>query len=96
MTTQYKALLVAPDGAWVTDYRESETIEEVQLRLADQGSRWYFYPFHAVITDRGSTRDTQRIVDAAEPFEYMRGRTIRTFAATIAALPESTLEAILS
>jgi hypothetical protein len=93
--TEYRALLVAADGSWVTDHSR-DTVEEVQEALADQGSRWYFYPFHAVITDRGRlTRPSQRIVDAAEPFEHLRGTTIRTFTQTIAATPESELEAII-
>ena len=90
----YAALLVAPDGAWVTDYRR-ETAEEVIEALCDQGSRWYFYPFHAVIRYHGITRDSQRLVDVAEPFEHLKGRTIRTFAAEIAATDEGTLRAIL-
>jgi hypothetical protein len=94
---KYKAVLFAPDGDWVTDYSNSESIEEVQELLANQGSRWFFYPFHAVIRDngRGYTTKTQRIVDAAEPFEYLTGRTINTFAKEIDGLPNDTLAAIL-
>lgn len=95
----YKAVLFAPNGDWVTDYRNSATIETVQERLADQGSRWYFYPYHAVITDmkrHGGTTPTQRIVDAAEPFEYMKGKTIRSFGRMLANLPDKVHEQILS
>lgn len=93
----YKAVLFAPDGDWVTDYRDSATIEDVEERLADQGSRWYFYPFHGVIVDHGGlTTDTQRLVSAAEPFEYMKGRTIRSFGKMIAEVPEPVLQDILS
>lgn len=92
----YKAVLFAPDGDWTTDYAESATIEEVEEKLADQGSRWYFYPFHGVIRDNGSlTRNTQRLVSAAYPFEDMQGRSIRAFGRMLADTPESTLEAIL-
>jgi hypothetical protein len=92
---KYQALLVAADGGWVTDHSR-DSVEEVQEALADQGSRWYFYPFHAVITDRGRvTRDTQRIVDAAEPFEHLKGSTVRSFSQVIAGTPERELEAIL-
>lgn len=34
----YKAVLFAPDGAWVTDYRGCRTIAEVQDRLVDRGT----------------------------------------------------------
>lgn len=91
----YKAVLFAPDGDWVIDHSR-KTVEEVQEALCDQGSRWYFYPFHAVIRDNGRlTRETQRIVDAAWPFEDLRGRTIRTFGHLIAETPDDELEAIL-
>lgn len=92
----YKAVLFAPDGDWVTDYLERETIEEVEQLLADQGSRWYFYPFHAVIVDKGGfTSARQRLVSVAYPFEDMKGRSISTFAQMIRELPENELVAIL-
>lgn len=94
---KYKAVLFAPDGDWVTDYGNSDSIEDVQERLADQGSRWFFYPFHAVIVDKGGyTTKTQRLVDVAWPFENMKGKTIKGFGQTIASLPEWIVEAILS
>lgn len=93
----YQALLVAPDGDWTCDsFGGCETVAEVESALADMGSRWYFYPFHAVITDnRGVTRDTQRLVSCAWPFEEYAGRTVRTFARAISELPEDTLRAIM-
>jgi hypothetical protein len=92
----YKAVLFSADGDWVVDYSGTKTIEEVQERLADQGSRWYFYPFHAVITDRGLlTRDTQRLVDVAWPFEMLAGKTIATMSKVIADTPEAVLADIL-
>lgn len=92
----FKAVLFATDGTWVTDYRESESIEAVQERLADQGSRWFFYPFHAVILDKGPTTfDTQRILDAAWPFEHMKGKTIRSFGRLIENMSQESLALIL-
>lgn len=91
----YKAVLFAPDGDWVTDHR-ADTVDEVHERLADQGSRWFFYPFVAVIVDHGAvTTATQRIVDVAEPWEDMKGVTIRTFGRMLADTPTETLAAIL-
>jgi hypothetical protein len=93
----YKAILFAADGDWVTDYAETETVAEVEERLADQGSRWYFYPFHAVIRDHGPlTTSRQRIVADLTPFGDMEGRTIRTFARMIAETPEEELDAIIT
>jgi len=75
----YKAVLFAPDGAWVTDYAGCRTIAEVQDWLANQGSRWYFYPIVAVIIDHGGyTTATQRIVNAPEEIGWWKGRRIAT------------------
>jgi hypothetical protein len=95
---RYKAVLFAPDGDWVTDFRGSESIREVQENLADMGSRWIFYPFHAVIVDRGSSlqNSRQKLVDVAYPFEDMKGRTIYTFSKFIADYPREELEMLLS
>jgi hypothetical protein len=91
----YKAVLFAPDGDYVTDYRR-ETIEEVREALADQGSRWFFYPFEAIIRAHSLTRDTLRIVEAAEPIEHLSGRTIKTVSRTLAAMPDDELAAWLA
>jgi hypothetical protein len=76
---KYKALLVTPDGDWVTDYWGCDTKHEVIEKLENQGSRWFFYPFQFVITDgagRHYTKLTQRIVDASFPYEHLKGMTI--------------------
>ena len=92
----YKAILFAPDGDWMTDFREKETIEEVEECLANMGSRWYFYPFHGVIVDHGSlTTSRQRLVSVAEPFEYLHGYAIKSVAKFIANTPEEQLRAIV-
>lgn len=77
------------DGDWVTDYRDSESIDEVQECLADQGSRWFFYPITVVIRDHGSvTTPTQRIVDAPEEYAFAKGRTLRQFGYFLDTHPE--------
>lgn len=89
----YSALLVAPDGDWQVDYM-CDTVEEVEAKLANQGSKWYFYPFHAVIKWQPFLWDgNKRIISAAPPFEDMRGKSIRTFTKLIAATPDAELEA---
>ena len=74
----YKALLVAPDGQWVTDYRGCKTKEEVMYRLGDQGSKWYFYPFEFIILDRGLFNENNRIIDSPYNDGEWIGRSIRT------------------
>lgn len=46
--TTYQAVLVAADGDYVTDY-EYDTPDEVLEAIGEQGSRWIFYPFIAII-----------------------------------------------
>jgi hypothetical protein len=75
----YKAILFAPNGEWVIDYRGHKTILEVIDEIADQGSRWFFYPIAFVIVDKGIvTNDRQRIVSASDEFLHLQGRTIRS------------------
>lgn len=94
--TRYKAVMFAPDGDWTTDYFQRDTIKEVEELLADQGSRWYFYPFHAVIVDKGGfTSETQHLMSVAYPFEHMKGQSIKAFSEMIANTPENELLAIV-
>jgi hypothetical protein len=61
----YKAILFSSDGDdFVTDYYGCKTKAEVEDKLADQGSRWYFYPWGFVIVDYwyGHDMHNQRIV----------------------------------
>lgn len=75
---KYKAVLFAVDGDWVTDF-PGNTKEEVIEQLANKGSRWYFYPLEGVILDKGGiTTATQRLIDAAPPIEFLKGKAIRT------------------
>lgn len=88
--TTYRAALFAPDGDYVTDYA-APTVTEVWDRVDNGGSRWYFYPFPVIVTDRphGAIRATQRIVDAPEALSIVKGRTLRTFARMLAALSDA-------
>lgn len=76
----YKGLLMAPDGDWVTDYSGCISIGEVEEYFANQGSRWYFYPFQFVIKDNGKgyTTNAQRIVSAPEELKEFEGKAIKT------------------
>jgi hypothetical protein len=49
------AILMAPDGDWVSDYYGCSTKDEVWNKLDDQGSRWFFYPFHFIVVDNGKS-----------------------------------------
>ena len=73
---KYCALLVAPDGDYVTDYY-ADTKEEVIEQLKDRGSRWFFYPFEFVIT-----RSNRVVAAPPELSEFVRksvNSVVKTF-----------------
>jgi len=73
---KYEALLVAPNGAFVTDFKE-DSIEKVQEDLADKGSKWFFYPYEFIIeVHKGLNILKRKIIDAPEGFEFMKGWTV--------------------
>lgn len=87
----YKAVLMAPDGDYVTDY-EADTVGQVEDALADQGSRWIFYPF-TVVVRAGAVTDETIIESACEvygpdlffPGEDYTGRTLAEYRAGVLA-----------
>ena len=78
MKTTYTALLVAPDGDYVTDY-EGQSLNEVLEQLSDRGSRWFFYPFEFVI--RLPFRLNSRIVNS--PVSGLEGKSVKTILETV-------------
>lgn len=86
--TAYQAVLISPDGDdYVTDHRAA-TVAEVWELVANQGSRWYFYPIPFVVTAGGTGIERKRIVAAPDGFEHLRGVTVRTAMREIANDPE--------
>jgi hypothetical protein len=67
----YKAVLFAPDGEYVTDFSGRKNIEDVWSMVADMGSRWIFYPIPFVTTDK-------TIVGTIEGLEHLKGKRIET------------------
>ena len=68
---RYCALLVAPDGDYVTDYY-ADSKEEVRRMLANRGSQWFFYPFDFIVTTRMS-----RIVEAPLDMKEFERKTVK-------------------
>ena len=78
MRGKYGAILFATDGSWVIDHQYCGSVGEVWEKLENQGSRWFFYPLHAVITtNRSYVTTRQRIVDACDALSHCRGGSIR-------------------
>ncbi len=79
---KYTSIQFAPDGDYITDY-QADTIDEIEQLCADQGSRWYFFPFQFVITDNGKNYQfkedimRKRAVSASYPFEDLKGLSIK-------------------
>jgi len=89
---KYKAILFAPDGDWVTDYR-GDTKEEVINQLANRGSCWHFYPYEAIILDKGGlTTVRQRLVDTVYPLNGFKGKSIATTSKYLSDLTEGRLD----
>ncbi len=68
---KYKAILFNPDGSYVTDYSNGSSIEDIWSLIADQGSKWIFYPICFVATDK-------TIVGVPEGAEIVKNKRIKT------------------
>jgi len=76
---KYKAVLMAVDGDFVTDY-ESKSVADVYKRANDAGSRWFFYPFIFVIrSDSQAAVPNRRVIDVGlSEFLNLEGKSIKT------------------
>lgn len=82
----YRAILIAPDGEWVTDFK-GETVEEVDSKLANSGSRWVFFPMALIVEDRYhdkkyfSIDDDLEIIKSYHPYDLLgkEGLTVKEF-----------------
>lgn len=67
----YNLVCIAPDGEHVTECR-NKTFDECVKQSEDMGSRWYFYPFHAITTPAG-----RKVVDVPyEEIKHMEGKSL--------------------
>jgi len=53
MPNQYsfKMVAFAPDGDFITDFRNCSTAKECVEQIENMGSRWFFYPFCFVVNE---------------------------------------------
>lgn len=54
--SMYKLWVMSFDGDTILD-GTGKTVEELIHRSADMGSKWFFYPFHIITTERGMIKD---------------------------------------
>lgn len=84
---KYKLICMAFDGDFITEHSEFDSIEAAWEHSTYMGSKWYFFPFHFVVTMSGKT-----IRDAGEFLEWtkgMRTKTVKRIFKAFAALPEN-------
>lgn len=66
---------MAFDGEYQTERPVFDSIEDAWEYSNDLGSKWFFYPFHFVVTESGKT-----IVDAPREIAVCKGRRVSTVA----------------
>lgn len=67
----YQIICMSFDGDYQRERPEFETIDDAWEYSNDLGSKWFFYPFHFVVS--GNT-----IADAPEPMEKLKRKQIKT------------------
>ncbi len=83
----YKLICMSFDGAYVIErdrfHETFETVEETWSHENNMGSKWYFYPFHFVVTKSGKS-----IVDTGRGLERFKGQRVTSVARTFKQLSE--------
>ena len=70
MKTIYSAICFAPDGEYVRDFY-SDSKEYISEKIENMGSRWFFYPFVFIATEK-------TIVETPNYLEFLNGKRVKT------------------
>ena len=70
MKTIYSAICFAPNGEYVRDFY-SDSKESISEEINNMGSRWFFYPFVFIATEK-------TIVETPNCLEFLNGKRIKT------------------
>ena len=70
---KYRLICMSFDGDYVSDNFEFDTVNDAWEYSNNIGSRWYFYPFHFVVTQTLKT-----IKDAPFPLEIFNNKRLKT------------------
>ncbi len=70
MRTIYSAICFASDGDYVRDFY-SDSKEYISEKIENMGSRWFFYPFVFIATEK-------TIVETPECLEFLNGKRVKT------------------
>ena len=68
---KYKLICMSFDGEYKTERPEFENKESAWIYSNNIGSKWYFYPFHFLVTKSGKT-----IKDCAYPLDIFIGSRV--------------------
>lgn len=79
---QYKLICMGFDGDYVTD-AYCDSIDSAWEKSNDLGSKWYFYPFHFVLTPSGKS-----IASTPTGLEHMKGKRLSTIQSLFKSLSE--------
>jgi hypothetical protein len=71
----YKLICMAFDGDYQTERPEFESVEDAREYSGDLGSKWYFYPYHFVVSASGKT-----VMAAPELLEPLVGMRVSSVA----------------
>jgi hypothetical protein len=66
----YKLICMSFDGEYVTEAKNSD-VQALWDHSNNMGSKWFFYPFHFVCTDK-------TIKESYFPVEWLQGKKIKT------------------
>ncbi len=67
----YQIICMSFDGEYQIEHPEFNSIDDAWNYSNDLGSKWYFYPFHFVISNK-------TIKDAIAPLEFLINKRIKT------------------
>ena len=70
---KYKLICMSFDGEYKTESPEFNEIQEAWNYSNDLGSKWFFYPFHFVVSESGKT-----IKDCPYPLDVFINRRVET------------------
>lgn len=73
MKKSYSLICMSFEGDYIVERPEFDTIEKAWKHSEDIGSRWFFYPFHFVVTSSLKT-----IADSFDGFSEVKGRKLKT------------------
>lgn len=71
----YKLICMSFDGEYQTECQEFKSVDEAGAYSNELGSRWFFYPFHFIVTKSGKT-----IVEAPELLGKLKNKRVSTVA----------------